>query len=550
MNQKFETIIKYLIGIEKGEDSLSKINIPEQFCMEKKDKPAIAKNLNAAFLIALSGKSHSLYKQALHYLNDFQTHPTWKKIVSFYQEGLDHIHSEITDRCLTDVSFKEQLNDLCAWISKPENRKQRKETIEKIWQMFFPEGVALSESKNRPEKIYQLRQKRKVKITKLNPAPITKPAEELLFTSNILVTLPFSDMDIDNLPIISSLRPRLKEIRQEPQVFWYDHPIPIGIDPKQNEAIHGLTGLENAVTYEIQKGNATENTKLTCVLSVSVTHKGLHDIIKKYLEEEIKKQKNMPHLEVYLFTETDTQKLIEEILVPIVKKEMGSKNYNLLYEIFGVDGEYGRHYSFLKAISAFWQVFINPKIKGTFKIDLDQVFPQEKLVEQTGISAFEHFKTPLWGAEGLDYEGNKVVLGMLAGALVNKEHIEHSLFYPDVDFPPQDVAADEIIFLSRLPQALSTAAEMMTRYTDDILDGRNQVIQRVHVTGGTTGILVNALRKYRPFVPTFIGRAEDQAYILSMLFSGSPYLRYLHKDGLIMRHDKKAFAREVIKAAA
>ncbi|MFQ5770760.1 MAG: hypothetical protein ACE5HX_09500, partial [bacterium] len=26
--------------------------------------------------------------------------------------------------------------------------------------------------------------------------------------------------------------------------------------------------------------------------------------------------------------------------------------------------------------------------------------------------------------------------------------------------------------------------------------------------------------------------------------------RYLHKDGLIMRHDKKAFAREVIKAAA
>ncbi|MFQ5771843.1 MAG: hypothetical protein ACE5HX_15015, partial [bacterium] len=77
MNQKFETIIKYLIGIEKGEDSLSKINIPEQFCMEKKDKPAIAKNLNAAFLIALSGKSHSLYKQALHYLNDFQTHPTW-----------------------------------------------------------------------------------------------------------------------------------------------------------------------------------------------------------------------------------------------------------------------------------------------------------------------------------------------------------------------------------------------------------------------------------------------------------------------------------------
>ena len=38
---------------------------------------------------------------------------------------------------------------------------------------------------------------------------------------------------------------------------------------------------------------------------------------------------------------------------------------DILHEILGVDGEYGRHYTFLKSISAFWQVFINPVVRGT-----------------------------------------------------------------------------------------------------------------------------------------------------------------------------------------
>ncbi len=68
--------------------------------------------------------------------------------------------------------------------------------------------------------------------------------------------------------------------------------------------------------------------------------------------------------------------------------------------MFGVDGEYGRHYSFLKAIAAFWQVLIDPSKRGTFKIDLDQVFPEEELKKETGKCAFEHFRNPLWGGRG------------------------------------------------------------------------------------------------------------------------------------------------------
>jgi hypothetical protein len=216
----------------------------------------------------------------------------------------------------------------------------------------------------------------------------------------------------------------------------------------------------------------------------------------------------------------------------------------------GVDGEYGRHYTFLKAIAALWQVLINTRIKGTFKIDLDQVFPQNELVRETGTSAFGHFKTPLWGAKGLDEDDKRIELGMIAGALVNEEDIGRSLFTPDVTFPSNKISGNEWIFYSPLPQALSTEAEMMTRYEEADVNGQHQCIQRVHVTGGTCGILVESLRRHRPFTPTFIGRAEDQAYLLSGLFQNeSGNLRYVHKAGLLMRHDKKAFAGEAIKAA-
>jgi hypothetical protein len=81
------------------------------------------------------------------------------------------------------------------------------------------------------------------------------------------------------------------------------------------------------------------------------------------------------------------------------------------------------------------------------------------------------------------------------------------------------------------------------------LDGKTACIQRIHVTGGTNGILIDSLRRHRPFTPSFIGRAEDQAYIFSGFSKPGPRLAYLHKDGLIMRHDKEAFAQEAIQSA-
>jgi hypothetical protein len=138
---------------------------------------------------------------------------------------------------------------------------------------------------------------------------------------------------------------------------------------------------------------------------------------------------------------------------------------------------------------------------------------------------------------------------MIAGALVNQKDITDSLFSPDVSFPDRKPSPDELFFFSRLPQALSTEAEMMARYATDDLDGKKACIQRIHVTGGTNGILVDSLRRHRPFTPSFIGRAEDQAYIFSVLIHPGTKLAYVHKDGLMMRHDKASFAVEAIESA-
>jgi hypothetical protein len=281
-----------------------------------------------------------------------------------------------------------------------------------------------------------------------------------------------------------------------------------------------------------------------------VTHRGLQRLAKKYLEEELSRYWGLKNIDIYIFAESDTRSIVKEVLTPAAEHYIEQDNAEELLSVFGVDGEYGRHYSFLKAIAAFWNILINPEIKATFKIDLDQVFPQKELVEQSKASAFEHFKTALWGAHGIDSEGTPVTLGMIAGALVSERDISKDLFTADVVFPDRRLSPEDKIFFSALPQALSTEAEMMARYNTDALDGKTTCIQRIHVTGGTNGILVKGLRRHRPFTPSFIGRAEDQAYILSVLPNQGKKLFYVHKDGLIMRHDKELFAQEAIKAAS
>ncbi|MBW1679344.1 MAG: hypothetical protein JRJ08_04250 [Deltaproteobacteria bacterium] len=152
IEKKFSIIIKHLIGSKSNEESLTRIDVSAQFNPEEKTAPAIARNLNAAFLIALSGKTHPRYEPAQKYLKNLQNNPSWREISIFYQNGLKLVQSEIPNACSTDGKFKKNLDQLHSWVINPSNLSNRNETIEKVRQVFFPEGVEICNNKEKKNK--------------------------------------------------------------------------------------------------------------------------------------------------------------------------------------------------------------------------------------------------------------------------------------------------------------------------------------------------------------------------------------------------------------
>ncbi len=433
----------------------------------------------------------------------------YQKIADFYQRSRKRARAE-------SEKFLERL--------EAENLKLAELSPSELAAAFFPEHK-LDYSQKTVEKI---REERKLKITKLNDQQLEDPFKELLLTANILLTMPADFNKID-----PAFREKLDQ--DQKQQCFYDHPIPLDIADQNNEIIYGLKHLNQAVKVETDQ-------KLELLLSISCTHPSIRKIAKEYIESKLKKLK-LDQLNIYLFTENETEKLLEKFIFPFLS---GEKKKEALKSTVGTAGSYGRHYSFLKAVALWWQKYLNPELKGTFKIDLDQVFDQKQLKAETGKYAFENFKSPLWGAEAVDSRGRKVELAMIAGQLVNDSDLEKSIYELDIKRPEAELKYDQHIFFKAKPQYISTAAEMGYR-----AESKKDTILRYHVTGGTNGILVEALKKYRPFCPSFIGRAEDQAYLLSVLFDDhdSSYLRYYHQDGLIMRHDKNSFIGAEIESS-
>jgi hypothetical protein len=547
MEKIFSTLIHTLVDGTQKSPPLAGFDVGDQFIPDKGRETDVARNINAAFLILLSGCDHALYSVAERYLDSFEGEEEWQNVARFMKNGAALINEEIRNLCHEDDVFKNALEKAGRFCAAKDT-SWGAGSLKKIWAVLFPEGVDCLIDQT--EKILSLRASRRVHITEPNVSPIDDPSRQMLFLSNLLVTTPGDSDSLERLPHGSRMVEKLRQVMTEKQRYWYDHPIQIGVSNDNNEAIYGLRGLDNAISFEKERGVVRPADKLTCILSVSVTHDGLHGIVKDYLREVYDSTEPFSNLNIYLFSENDTDLITTEILLPAMEKYLGVRDAGSLRRVFGVDGEYGRHYSFLKAMSVLWQVLIDPGVKGSLKLDLDQVFDQEALVKETGNSALEHFTTPLWGAKGEDAEGNPVDLGLMAGALVNAEDVPRGLFTPDVPIPDPIPRGEALAFFSPLPMGISTRAEMMARYDTATLDGVDHCLQRIHVTGGTTAALIESIRRYRPFTPTFIGRAEDQAYLMGSLFTKPDRnLRYLHKPGLIMRHDKAVFAGEAIEGA-
>jgi hypothetical protein len=452
---------------------------------------------------------------------------------------IDCMEEEILQ--LQEGSFSRDLDELIRFLGSGGSLKEQPE---RLWKIFFPEALYLDDD---PQlQIDKLRERRRIEALRPAETPLIRPEKEILFTSNVLLTVPVAGEE----PAIAdiSLRNRVQDAAKGPQQYWYDHPVPFGVAPESNEVLYGLKGLARAFAVEKKRHPDTDASRVKVVLSISVTHRELRPLAGEWLSSVLsgEEKKNLEGLEVYGFTEDDTAEILG-ILDACID---GNEERALLEEVFGVDGEYGRHYSFLKALPALWSVLSDPGIRGTFKIDLDQVFPQQELIAETGKSAFELLASPLWGACGRDFRGKECELGMIAGALVNEGDIRRGLFTPDIPWPESLPSGEDLLFFKQRPMAVSTRAEMMTRYGEEGMpDGIDTAIERIHVTGGTNGILLESLRRHRPFTPSFVGRAEDQAYILSTFAAEGPVrLGYLHQPGLIMRHDKEAFASQAVTA--
>lgn len=505
--------------------------------------------LAAAFLVILAGQDHPLAERARAVL---ATPPTDAPadLAELFARALAAIPTEIAGHETVDHGFARCLAATATLLADPElNRRAAREAI---WSVLYPEAVGLLDDVDASVQV--LRERRIVDRVEPNQHPIVDAAREVLFTSNVLLGLPLdgpSPPAAEQDPAIAGAVARAWAGSQR---HWFDHPIPIGVASEANELLHGLRGLDAAMAAEPDPGGRPADApsrRLTCLLSVSVTHAELHEIARRSVEIELERIDPLPHLDVLVANETDVRRLVDEVLRPaiatFVPRVAGPARGTGL-DVLGVDGEYGRHYSFLKAIAAIWHVLIDPAVRGTFKIDLDQVFPQSELVGATGRTALQHLETPLWGGRGWDFEGRPIEFGMIAGALVNAADIDRGLFTADIPVPPEPLRPSEWVFFSPLPQAISTRAEMLERYDTSLPDGVGTALERIHVTGGTNGILVDALRRHRPFTPSFIGRAEDQAYILSTL-GAQPRLAYVHAAGLVMRHDKDAYAGAAIEAA-
>ncbi len=97
----FQDIISLLIGGGSKEGACG-INIVDQFIPRSEERFSIPRNINAAFLIFLAGKSHPKFVEAKEYFEEMENDPLWSKLVCFYKGGLERMLNEFYGFCLKE----------------------------------------------------------------------------------------------------------------------------------------------------------------------------------------------------------------------------------------------------------------------------------------------------------------------------------------------------------------------------------------------------------------------------------------------------------------
>jgi hypothetical protein len=242
-----------------------------------RDAHVLCQNLNRAFLILLAGERQPEFSQAQAFLDKFAASRKWKDWARFYLNGAQLIASELEQYCLQDPELQAKIQQVETFLAG--NPTDENEIAEKIWSVLFPEGVGIRGHEDACTNA--LKEKRTLTISEFNPDPIQHPTKQILFTSNVLLTTPNPAADLTEYD--PDFKTQLSEASQEPQCFWYDHPIPVGVSAESNEILYGLKNFNQAVKVECQR-RSEKTSKVNFVLSVSVTHNRLQTLAKRSRE--------------------------------------------------------------------------------------------------------------------------------------------------------------------------------------------------------------------------------------------------------------------------
>ena len=509
MNKAFNAVIAALVkplGLEK--------------CVTGDGAGSTARLLTAAFLATLSDTPQPVLRRA------FDFSQQWDAVARFYHDGMPRIRQEIDHLAGTDAAWAARLDELAEWVTDEDHLHDIEQMSERYWQVFFPEAAGTLT--DRAASAASLRRQQAVIVTKANPVPLTAPAREVLFTSSVQLTPPSEITVLNALSHNSHLKAELARIMQEPQRYWYDHVIEIGVKPDKNPLLHLLRGLDDIASRARTVGSTGTDGKLACVLSVSGTHPRLQSIAREYVTHELAHTAKLAHLRICVVTEADARRLIDEVLAPAATHYLDRHDAADALSVFGVEGEGGRTYNFLKAIAAFWQVLIDPQIKATFSIGQEQAFPATDSTTQAGMSPLAQLSTPLWGAYGIAVGGHPVELGMLAGMAAGRDDSDTSAVpYPDPVHTPEQLVASH-----HLTRALTSEAEKLA--ADSGRSDNERCMQRTHIPASGNGILLDHLRRYRPFAPSFIGRGAAAAFGLMAIARPGTRLACLQRSELLL----------------
>ena len=163
--------------------------------------------------------------------------------------------------------------------------------------------------------VLALRERRAIRVTRRNPDPIRDPIREVVFSSNVLLTLPADPGTLERLNLDDSLKARIRAAGSERQLFFYDHPIHIGEPPESNEVVYGLQGPGRSRRLGKTARRSRRRTKKppsSCrcpspTRAPGGRSRGLHPFA-------VGPVPPLEHLRVYIFSELDCRRLVEGAL--------------------------------------------------------------------------------------------------------------------------------------------------------------------------------------------------------------------------------------------